>query len=637
VRETEARLQTILDVAPAHISIFDRDGHYRFANKALLETVGREPAAVLGRSCEEVLSRQAARVVRRGLEDVLADGEAREGEGEYGFPDGSRRTYRSIMFPLDERAGRRYGAGVIAVDVTAERAAQSALVEAERRVRQLAESLQDVYLLWDVAEARILYVSPAVEPVLQAGRDEVLRDPAALTGHVHPDDGALVQREVWDRLAASEPVDVECRMAPVDGGDRWIRVRAEPVHEHGEAVTRMAVTVTDVSERKRVHLQLQGARAEAEEANRRKSEFLSRMSHELRTPLNAILGFTQLLELDELSAAQADNLRHVSRAGRHLLELIDDVLDISRIESGEMRLSLEPVEVSGVVRDALEMVQPLAASRPGVALVFDGPSGLNAMADRQRLAQVLLNLLSNALKYNRPDGRVEVRWALADPYVRIEVADTGVGLDREAQRRLFTPLERFGDDGGVEGTGIGLALSRQLVEVMGGRIAVASEPDRGSVFTVELDAGHRPPGGAVRAGAGAAVIRPAVVGTVLYVEDNPSNVELVRRTLARIPACRLVVAGRGAEALALVAADRPDLVLLDLHLPDGPGEDVLRRLHEDPWSADIPVVVVTADATPGGAERLRAAGARGFITKPFALHHLLDVVTDLLVPPPAGR
>ncbi|WP_019875802.1 ATP-binding protein [Sporichthya polymorpha] len=393
--------------------------------------------------------------------------------------------------------------------------------------------------------------------------------------------------------------------------------------------------LTDVASRWQLwKSEAQAARVAAEEANQAKSEFLSRMSHELRTPLNAVLGFAQLLEMD-LPEGEKESARQIRRAGAHLLDLINEVLDISRIEAGQLTLSLEPVRVSDVVGEVVELMAPLAADH-GVALdvsaVVRG-SGY-VLADRQRTKQIVLNLVSNAVKYNRPGGFVVVRCHAGDPTTAIEVTDNGVGIAAEDLVRLFTPFERLGaTNSEIEGTGVGLALSQRLASAMEGRIEVESERGAGSTFRLVLPSATAPttavdrPTGEIRLPAARASEESTLV--VLAVEDNPANVRLLQEIVSRRPGWRLVTAGQGQLGLDLAIADPPDLVLLDLHLPDLRGEDVLMRLRAEPSTAAVPVVVVSADATPGRAERIVALGAADYFTKPIQVGRLLALLDDV--------
>lgn len=380
---------------------------------------------------------------------------------------------------------------------------------------------------------------------------------------------------------------------------------------------------------------VQAARVEAERANRAKSEFLSRMSHDLRTPLNAVLGFAQLLAGDSLSEAQRECVQQILKGGSHLLDLINEVLDIARIEAGRLTLSPEPVRVRDIVRHAADLIAPLAAARQ-IELVIDDDMLFDGavLADRQRLNQVLLNLLSNAVKYNRPGGRV-VLTIEEQPKgrVRILVSDTGAGIPADKLALLFRPFERLGAEStGIEGTGLGLTLARGLAEAMGGSVGVRSEIDRGSTFWLELASTDDPsaPMAPPEVPAPLSTATSSRPATLLYVEDNLSNVRLVTRLLAARPAVTLIHAIDGETGIQTARVRHPDLIFLDLHLPDLPGEEVLRQLCDDPALRGIPVVVVSADATGGQKRRALASGASMYLTKPLDLRAVLDVVDRLL-------
>jgi signal transduction histidine kinase/ActR/RegA family two-component response regulator len=385
---------------------------------------------------------------------------------------------------------------------------------------------------------------------------------------------------------------------------------------------------------------LEAARQAAEDANRSKSEFLSRMSPELRTPLTAVLGFGQLLELEPLRTDQQESVAQILKGGRHLLDLINEVLDISRIEAGELSLSPEAVHVEELLQEGVDLIRPLA-DQHGIQLVLDhsGACDCYVFADRQRAKQVLLNLLSNAVKYNRARGTVALSCAQAtDTEVRINVTDTGPGIPAERVGRLFTAFERLGaEHTTVEGTGIGLALSQRLAGAMGGHLGVESTLGHGSTFYVELPRvegplhryerlnGHTDP----------TPVTPAAEHrrVVLHIEDNLSNLKLVERIFARRPDVEVVAAMQGSLGMELAREHSPALVLLDLHLPDMGGDQVLQRLRDDPATASIPVVIVSADATPGQVQRLLTAGATAYLTKPIQVRELLAVLDDALTGP----
>jgi signal transduction histidine kinase len=374
-------------------------------------------------------------------------------------------------------------------------------------------------------------------------------------------------------------------------------------------------------------------------ADRAKTEFLSRMSHELRTPLNAIIGFAEIMELDPRTpSAQREWIQHILKAGRHLLALINEVLDIARIETGRMSLSLEPVALDATLSEVLDLVGPLAA-RDGIGIDSRKSAGAPewVQADRQRLQQVLLNLLTNAIKYNRAGGKVTVS---IDPssggHLRLTVRDTGPGIAADKLDRLFTPFDRLGaEESGIEGNGLGLAISRRLVEAMDGEVGVESVEGEGSAFWVELPYTNAPSVTAISDGAAPpgppADPSSGPVATVLYVEDNLSNLELMKAILAFWPGITLVPAMQGSLGLILAQEHRPDLILLDLNLPNMHGDEVLERLRDDIRTRGVPVAVVSADATPTQRQRSLALGARAYLTKPLDVKQLLDLLEEVFL------
>ena len=379
---------------------------------------------------------------------------------------------------------------------------------------------------------------------------------------------------------------------------------------------------------------LLAARAdEARAASLAKTQFLSRTSHELRTPLNAILGFAQLLETDLRGTAQSPQVEQILAAGRHLLTLIDEVLDITRIESGELKLSLAPQAVRELAQDVLDLVTPLAKGQ-GIALhLAPELESMTVLADRQRLRQVLINLLSNAIKYNRPGGEVYVGARLTSDQVWITIRDTGVGIRAELLPRLFAPFERLdAEHAGVEGTGLGLAVSRQLMRCMGGDIEVQSTPGEGSVFSLRLTRARQ---AAAAAPATLSCPAPADIASaagsrlMLVIEDNTANLALIQALIARRPQWRMVAARNGEAGLIQARVEPPALILLDLNLPGRGGEAVLAELRANSALRQTPVVVLSADALPETIERLRAAGANDYLTKPLEVARFLALLDHI--------
>ena len=453
---------------------------------------------------------------------------------------------------------------------------------------------------------------------------------------IHPDDLAVMTGDFSAESEESGVITNSYRVLRGDGEYVWIEAKIRALRDPAtNEVVEFHTVARDVSERKQAEADVRRARDEAELANAAKGEFLSRMSHELRTPLHAILGFGELLERHDPRPDQSEQLTQIMKAGRHLLELINEVLDLSRIDDGALRLSLEPVNVGELVTETLEMLEPVAAAS-SVRLVvpsFERPD-VHVLADRQRLKQVLLNLLSNAVKYNREGGEVRVAGTTAaSPLARIEVADTGLGIAPGDVERAFSAFERLGaETTDVEGTGLGLALTKRLIDAMGGTIGVESEVGRGTVFWLDLPEVPAPEARApVRQRTGTAAARPVRrdARTVLYVEDNPSNIKLVETILRERPEVTLLVAQQGRLGLDLAREHAPALVLLDLNLPDISGEEILRRLRADERTAAIPIFMVSADATLGQVARLRSGGADGYLTKPFEIEQFLAVIDGL--------
>ncbi len=381
----------------------------------------------------------------------------------------------------------------------------------------------------------------------------------------------------------------------------------------------------------------EAAKENAEVANRAKSEFLSRMSHELRTPLNAILGFGQILNKEALSPLSKESIGYILKGGRHLLDLINEVLDIARVESGRLELSLEPVALDDVIPEVCALVQPLAAERSIQLEENTATLGNNyILADRQRLKQVLLNLLSNAIKYNRQGGQVEISCQQRpDGWATIAVRDTGQGISPQNLQKLFTPFERLGaSTSEIEGSGLGLVLSQRLVTAMGGTLSVKSVLGQGTIFTVELVETDSPEEQLAKLPQGIQQLNTShenqLSFSVLCIEDNPGHIRLLEVIFQGRPEVTLLTAMEGNVGLELARQHEPDLILLDLNLPDMHGKEVLARLQQSAITRDIPVVVISADATPNQVERLLNAGAKACLTKPLDVDQFLYTLDQFL-------
>jgi signal transduction histidine kinase/CheY-like chemotaxis protein len=416
---------------------------------------------------------------------------------------------------------------------------------------------------------------------------------------------------------------------------RWIADRGQTEYDaEGRGLLHFGVAF-DVTEGKVAEAKLIEAKVAAEIANNAKSDFLSSMSHELRTPLHAILGFAQLIDLASPppTPAQKRSIDQVLKAGWHLLGLINEVLDLALIESGKLSLSMEPVALAEVLRDCEAMVEP-EAQKQGISVAFAPfEAGCSVDADPTRVKQVIINLLSNAIKYNKPGGAVCVTCAPSPPEsMRISVRDTGQGLAPGQLAQLFQPFNRLGQKvPGEEGTGIGLVVCKRLVDAMNGRIGVDSTVGQGSVFWVELKltteaqaAGYAAePTGLVQE---AQVLGEAPLHTLLYVEDNPANLLLVEEILLRRSDIHLLSARNANQGIRLARSFLPDVILMDVNLPDISGSSALKILAEDPATAHIPVLALSADANPGDIEKGLAAGFFRYLSKPIKVNEFMKTL-----------
>ncbi len=467
------------------------------------------------------------------------------------------------------------------------------------------------------SEGVIIYVSEAMASVFGVPPESVLGRSVYDMEGIHPDDHEQL-RTSFRRLLGGEVMSdrTRFRVTHPDGQTVVVEAHRKIVLDDDLQVMAAVSVSADVSEQVALERQLY-------QANRGKSEFLSRMSHELRTPLNSILGFAQLLELDDLTSAQYESLRHISRAGSHLLELINEILDMARIDAGKLDLSLEPVSLDEVVREVAVLMQP-QAEQFDVAVDVASIRAPHVNADRQRLRQAITNLVSNAIKYNRRGGLVRIHGdATSAGRVRLTVTDTGPGIPHDRQGAVFAPFERLGaEQTTVEGTGVGLTLAKRVIEAMGGAIGFDSNVGLGSTFWIELDAVHE---SVVVAEAEPTRVEPTVqlpAGRILYIEDDPANLTFLERALERHPGVELVPATAGRVGLQLAFDSPPSLVLLDVHLPDMAGIDVLRRLRANPTTAAVPVVALSADASAKQVRLMIDEGAVAYLYKPIDVGEL---------------
>lgn len=510
--------------------------------------------------------------------------------------------------------------------------AQAALRDSEQRFRNILNTVP-IGVIYTDLKGSVKQTNPRFCELTGYSDGELLM--MTSPQYTHPDD-ALQDAELAARLVRGDIPMYRCQKRYVTKDRRtvWVQETVTLLRDEAGQPRRIVGVVEDITEHLRL-LEAEKARERAEAANLAKSEFLSRMSHELRTPLNAMLGFAQLLELDRrqpLSGTQRPWVAQIQQAGWHLLEMINDVLDLSRIESGNLKLQLEPVSVPETLAASIAMVSG-DAERRGIRISSELADGAGmVVADATRFKQILTNLLSNAVKYNHDDGRIHVTTRVREPgMVELAVIDTGLGMTAQQLNELFQPFNRLGRErSSQEGTGIGLVISQRLAELMGGSLRARSVAGEGSSFIVTLpkasDSETVPSTFDALAGGDPGYHRR----TVLYIEDNETNVEVMRGILSQRPQVHLEVAGTGREGLALLQRLTPDLILLDMHLPDFSGQHLLESMKRDERTAAIPVVIVSADATTQQIEAALTAGAARYLTKPVSVSELLSTVDEEL-------
>jgi PAS domain S-box-containing protein len=614
-----------------------------YANEAFTRTSGYSLEEIVGQTPRILQGPDTDREPRDKIRAALERWEPVEVELLNYRKDGSTFWVELSIVPVANESGWYTHWVSIQRDISERRAHEQAIRESEVRKTAILETALDCIITIDHL-GRVQEWNPAAESTFGLSAEQA-RGLDVTTLFVAPEWREILRNGLQKYLETHEwgLLGQRLELAAMRADGEEIAVELSLKHISIAGPPQFTAYVRDITRRKQSEAALMAAKEEAERqresadrANRAKSEFLSRMSHELRTPLNAILGFGQLLEMERLNGGDDESVRQIMKAGRHLLGLINEVLEISRIESGQLSISSEPINVDQVCSEVLDLMRP-QASEFGITLHAREvqTSNLFVTADQQRLKQVLLNLLSNAIKYNHKGGDVWLRVQADDERVRIAVTDNGNGIAPENLERLWTPFDRLGAERtGVEGTGIGLALSLRLVEVMNGRLHVQSTLGQGSTFEIELPRASSPLQSAMSEDS-QDIVDNALRETsrlVLYIEDNPSNLQLIERIMEAREDITLLTAMHGRAGLELAREHRPDLILLDLHLPEMPGSEVLQLLQENPDTAQIPVVIVSADATSQQIQRLLDAGARHYLTKPFNVRELLRVLDEMLEP-----
>lgn len=631
------RLQAMLSSLP--VLLFALDGHNRFIliEGSAVSSLGIQPEALIGQDIRQIFPYHGELVL--ALERSLGE-QSRRVELEW----------NGVLFATHLgalRIGEQGEQGLIgvAIDITGKRQMENALRLKEERLR-LSQEYAGIGT-WDYRVDRgELHISEHLLHSLggQGERHCTLDDFIAA---IHPEDRQRVKSALDASLRDGSPYDIEHRFIRDDGRELWLNEKGKPARSAAGEPLQMLGIIQDISERKQAEnllrqtlLELRAAKEEAEKANRAKSDFLSRISHELRTPLNSVLGFAQLLQYDDdpgLSTEQQEYVGHIIKSGNHLLQLINEVLDLAAIEVGKLQLHMENLPLGATITDCLAITASLAR-REGITLIDETRGAEWVRADALRLKQVLLNLLSNAIKYNRPQGQVRIHTSHPHPgRLRLHVADTGPGLPPDKLSDLFQPFNRLGlEYGHIEGSGIGLVITKSLVELMGGALGVDSCVGQGSTFWFELDSSAEQSQETLAASepsqSAPKLAGYRLRGTVLYLEDNLDNQKLMRKICDGCGEIHLLEAANTNAALELASRHKLQLILMDMQLPGESGQEAYRRLRESPDTRHVPVVIVSADATASTIETALAAGVQAYLTKPLDLPALMDTLQRYLNP-----
>jgi PAS domain S-box-containing protein len=635
------RLAAIVDSSEDAIVATTLSGDVSAWNASAERMFGFAAAEVIGVSIAKIVPDGTLDHERRMLERIARGDKVPAFETTRRHKDGTLIDVSVRISPIIE-AGRVVGASKVMRDITERKRIEETARRANAYLGSAVDTIQDGFAIYDEYD-RIVLANSAFREIFGetlsgtlTGRSfEDILD-TGMEAHTY-DLGPLSAAEVRARrLAHHRAPSGTFEMRRTDG--RIFRVLEQRTPEGG-TVSLYADITSDVAQQD----ELRAARREAEAASAAKSEFLSSMSHELRTPLNAILGFAELLHRDHkepLTHRQLERLEHVQRGGAHLLRLIDDVLDLARIESGRLEISAEPMAIENAVDSVVSTLAPMAADHGITIRLSPDNVAATVVADRTRITQILMNFGSNAIKYGRDGGHVTLGISRVAPaVVRIAVSDDGIGIPADKQSRIFEPFQRAGQETGpIQGTGIGLAITRRLAGLMGGSVGFSSDPGRGSEFWIDLPAFRIPTGQVPHLNAPALVASPlAGEGSrflIAYVEDNPSNIALMHAVMDDLPRLEMVTATTAEVGLELIRTRRPHVVIMDINLPGVSGIEATRTLSQWPETRTIPVIALSAAALPRDTARAKQSGFYRYLTKPVKLDELTATLEEVLLPRP---
>lgn len=624
LEQSRQNYSTFFNTIDDFLLILDTTGNIVHVNETVVNRLKYKPEELIGNSVL-MLRPAARREEAQKILQLISEGKASECSIPMEAKDG-----RQMMVETRVKKGKWNGLEsffVVSKDI-------SDIKLSEEKFSKAFHSSIALMAISETSSMKILEVNQTWLHVLGFEKEEVIgKTPGDL--NIIPDDEKV--RRILGLIKENEVVRGQELTILTKTGEVRTGLFSTEIILIGNKESTLSILV-DITERKKMENELQLARLGAEKANAAKSEFLSRMSHELRTPMNSILGFSQLLEKSELNAKQLKAAGHIRKSGRHLLNLINEVLDISRIEAGRMHLSLEPVSLASLIEQSVELIRPQAIERNisiQISLNPKAPEFINA--DVQRMKQVMLNLLSNAIKYNSEGGKILIESEKikdeGSERTRINIRDTGAGITQDDISKLFTPFERIGAERTpTEGTGLGLSVTKKLVEAMKGRIGVESKLGEGSTFWVEMKSSAGQEMDTVDAKEEVKV--DAAIphsGMIVYVEDNPSNIELLENVICEFrEGILLKTISDGSLAFEFIIQNKPDLIILDLNLPGLDGDYILESIRKDKRTKNIPVVILTADAMPERLETLMSKGADNYLTKPIDIEVFLHILDNFL-------